>query len=594
MNPIARWIRAETEERFFRLLDRLLFFAGLLSAAVLIRELGWGGTTGGKYWPWSLLVAKGILIFFVTQGLLRLTVLARPWVYAWRRKGHYLMLLLATAALAGSNAATAFLHAQVPPDQLRVALLGFLALSQLPLLGMTLIDFIRRSSSLGFRFFNAGQIFVLTYLLTATLGALLLKTPNATRDPESFTWMQAAFTSTSAVCITGLTVVDVERVFTPVGQFIIMLLIQIGGLGIMSLTYLLGLLAGGGGASLRNRYAMQSLLDERSLAEVSTALIQIAAFMVAIEAAGAFFLFHFHQGIAHLPWNERAFSAAFHAVSAFCNAGFSIHSEGMAHPALAGNDAYLAVIMILVTLGGLGFPVLRNLWAWGRARWSGRTPDESSRLLVHTKVVLIASACLTFGGGLFFWIEHAGPENERLLHGLFLSAAARTAGFNTYDLATLNTYAIAGLAVLMFIGGSPGSTAGGVRTTTITILLLDVWRVLRGRESQIVFGRKISRQVRDRALATVILSLAVLATAAALMRWLEPGLPAEAVLFECVSAFATTGLSLNLTPRLSEAGQAVIIALMLTGRIGILLLATSLLQRPDATRIDHPRGILQI
>jgi trk system potassium uptake protein TrkH len=146
----------------------------------------------------------------------------------------------------------------------------------------------------------------------------------------------------------------------------------------------------------------------------------------------------------------------------------------------------------------------------------------------------------------------------------------------------------------MFIGGSPGGTAGGVRTTTITILLLDVWRVLRGRESQIIFERKISRQVRDRALATVILSLAVLAAAAALMRWLEPGLPAEAVLFECVSAFSTTGLSLNLTPRLSEAGQAVLMVLMLSGRIGILLLATSLLQRPDSARVDHPRGILQI
>jgi trk system potassium uptake protein TrkH len=594
MNPIARWIRAETEERFFRLLDRLLLFAGLLSAAVLIRELGWGGPTDGPYWPWSLLVAKAILIFFVIQGLLRLVLLARPWVYVWQRKGHYLMILLAIAALAGGNAATALLHTHVPPDKLRVALLGFLALSQLPVLGMTFIDFIRRSSSLGFRYFNAGQIFVLTYLLTATLGALLLKTPNATRDPESFTWMQAAFTSTSAVCITGLTVVDVERVFTPVGQFIIMLLIQIGGLGIMSLTYLLSLLAGSSGASLRNRYAMQSLLDERSLAEVSTALIQIAAFMVTIEAVGAFFLFHFHSGIAHLPWNERAFSAAFHAISAFCNAGFSLHSEGMAHPTLSSNVSYLTVIMILVTLGGIGFPVLRNLWSWCGARWRGRPLDESSRLQVHTKVVLIASACLTLGGSLFFWIEHTGPENDRLLHALFLSAASRTSGFIPYDPATISSYALAGLSVLMFIGGSPGGTAGGVRTTTITILLLDVWRVLRGRESQIIFERKISRQVRDRALATVILSLAVLAAAAALMRWLEPGLPAEAVLFECVSAFSTTGLSLNLTPRLSEAGQAVLMVLMLSGRIGILLLATSLLQRPDSARVDHPRGILQI
>jgi len=589
MNPIARWIRAETEERFFRLLDRLLFAAGLLSLAVLLRELGWGGTSGGRYWQWSLLAAKAILIFVAVQGLARYAIHARPWIYAWRHKGHSAMVLLALAALAGESTATRYLHAHVPPEQLRLALLGFLALSQLPVLAATLLAFARQSTSLGFRFFNAGQIFVLTFVLAAALGALLLKTPNATRDPASFTWMQAAFTSTSAVCVTGLTVVDVEAVFTPVGQFIIMLLIQAGGLGIMTLTYLLGLLAAGG-ASLRNRYAMQSLLDERSLGEVSSAIVQVAAFTFAIEAAGAFFLFHFHQGIAHLPWDERAFSAVFHAVSAFCNAGFSLHSAGMAHPSLAANNSYLFVIMALVTLGGLGFPVLRNLWAWALARWKGLPAPESNRLSVHSKIVLITSLALTTGGAAAFLLE--SPQN--VMDALFLSVSARTAGFNTFDISTLNLYAVGLLVLLMFVGGSPGGTAGGVRTTSIAILLLDVWRVLRGRQSQIVFGRKISRQVRDRALAAVVLSLLLLGFSIGLMRWLQPEIPAHSAIFECTSAFGTVGLTLGLTPSLSPPNQALVIFLMLTGRIGILLLATSLLQRPDPARIDHPRGVLQI
>lgn len=593
MNPIARWISAEAQERLFGNLDRLLLASGLLSAGLLIWEIGWGGRVNSLSWLGTIIGTKLILAFFIAQALVRLTIHARPWIYAWRHKGTYLMVLLALAALTGSATATGYLHTHLPPEQLRLGLLGFLALSQLPVISITLLELARQSTTLGFRYFNAGQLFVISFVLAIAAGALLLKTPNATHHPETFTWMQAAFTSTSAVCVTGLSVVDVEAVFTPAGQFIIMLLIQIGGLGIMSLTYLITLLAGEG-ATLRNRYAMQSLLDERSLGEVSRALFQVVTFTLTIEAIGAFFLFHFHRDLAHLPFGERAFSAAFHAVSAFCNAGFSLHSAGMAHPALASNEAYLVVIIILVTLGGLGFPVLRNLWAWTLARWKGEPPSETNRLLVHTRVVLIASLILTTGGGIFFWIEHAGPNDERFLHGLFLSAAARTAGFSTYDITTLNTYAIAGLALLMFIGGSPGGTAGGVRTTAVTILLLDVWRVLRGRESQIIFGRKISRQIRDRALATVILSLAMLTLSGALMRWLEPHLPAEAVLFECVSAFATTGLTMNLTPRLSESGQAIIIFLMLTGRIGILLLATSLLQRPDTTRIDHPRGILQI
>lgn len=593
MNPIARWIQTESQERFFGLLDRLLLVAGGLAGILLVGEIGWGGRAEAPLWFWTLIGTKFVLSFFVAQGIFRLLIHPHPLSYVWKNKGGYLMVLLAVMVLGSQRLATDYLQTQLPPEQLRSGMLLLLVCSQIPLLSLTILNLARQSSTLAFRYFNAGQLFVLTFVLAAALGAALLKAPNATYHPEEFTWMQAAFTSTSAVCVTGLTVVDVPTVFTPAGQLIIMLLMQIGGLGIMSLTYLITALAGGG-ATLRNRYAMQSLLDERSLAEVSRALMQVVVFTFSIEAIGAFFLFHFHHGIAHLPWDQRAFSAAFHAVSAFCNAGFSIQPEGMAHPDLAGNDAYLSVIMILVTLGGLGFPVLRNLWNWMSARWGQQPLSEANRLTVHTKVVLLASLLLTVGGGIFFYAEHAGPESERFLHGLFLSAAARTAGFSTYDIASLNSYAVAGLALLMFIGGSPGGTAGGVRTTAVTILLLDVWRVVRGQESQVIFGRKISRQVRDRALAAVILSLATLAVAAALMRWLEPDLPAVALLFECVSAFATTGLTMNLTPQLSAPAQALIIVLMLIGRIGILLLVTSLLQRPDVRRIDHPRGVLQI
>jgi potassium uptake TrkH family protein len=593
MNPISRWISAETEERFFRQLDHALLVCGVLSIAILIRELGWGGTGPDSHWMWSALIAKIIIVFFIVQGLVRLAISPRPVHHLWTRKGHYGMVVLAALAFAGSNTLTQHLHTHVAPEKLRLALLALLALSQLPLVGMTLLEIARHSSTLGFRHFNAGQIFVSSFVLTAVVGAFLLKVPNATRSPETFTWMQALFTSTSAVCVTGLTVVDVETVFTPLGQGILLGLIQIGGLGIMSLTYLLGLLAGGG-ASLRNRYAMQSLLEERNLGEVSRALLQIVAFTLAIEAMGAFCLYQFHHALEHLPWNQRLFSAAFHAVSAFCNAGFSIQSAGMASPGISDNAPYLITLIVLITLGGLGFPVLRNLGHWATARARGDSLNDTNRLLVHTRVVLLASFALTIGGAFFFWLEHAGPESDRLLHGFFLSAAARTAGFTSYDITGLNTYALVLLGLLMFIGGSPGGTAGGVRTTAVVVLLLDVWRVLRGRQSQIVFQRKISRQIRDRALATVILSLTLLAAAAGVLRWLEPNLPAAALIFECVSAFSTTGLSLGLTPSLSEAGQGVIIFLMLVGRVGILLIATSLLQRPDPLRVDHPRGTLNI
>jgi trk system potassium uptake protein len=592
INPIARWISTETEERVFRILDRMLFVAGLLSMAVLVRQMGWG-TGSGRVWGLSAYLGKLIILFFIVQAILRLLIHARPWIYLAQQKIHYLMVAFACINLAGLDHVAAFLRTSLPPAQVSMSLLVFLALSQLPLIGIATLQFAQHSTTLGFRFFNAGQLFSLTFGAAITLGALLLKMPNVTVEPSRFLWVDAFFISTSAVCVTGLATVDVATTFTPMGQAIILLLIQAGGLGIMSLTFLITMLASGGG-SLRNRYAMQSLLDEQSLSEVGRALVQIAVFTMTFELIGAVLLYFSHTALSGLPWPERAFSALFHSVSAFCNAGFSLRSANLADPGLAGNTPFLFVIMALIVLGGLGFPVLRNLGQWLPA-WITRKPlNETNRIHVHTRVVLLATGVLLVLGTLVFWLERPDGESPWLLHSLFLSVSARTAGFNTFDLSALNIYALVMLGVLMFIGGSPGGTAGGVRTTAITIILLDVWRVLRGRASQVLFRRKISRQIRDRAVATLFLALLAIGLGVTLVRIVQPGLPTAGVIFECISALGTVGLSLNLTPSLNPAAKWVIMALMFTGRIGVLLFLTSLFQNDEQERIQYPRGVINI
>lgn len=593
MNPLSRFIRLETEERFFNLLDRLLLVCGWLSIAVLIRELGWGGTGGGRFWPWSALAGQIIVIFFICQALLRIALTARPLHYIWRHKVLYAMALLAALTFAGLGTATRFIHNHFSPHEVRLALLALLAFSQIPLVGISLLEMARQSSRFSFRYFNAGQIFATSFALVIVTGALLLRMPNAAAENVTLSWMDAFFVSTSAVCVTGLSTVDVASTFSPLGKALIGGLIQIGGLGIMSLTYLLTQLSGGGD-SLRNRYAMQSLLDEQSLSEVGPALMQIVVFTLVLETAGAALLFFSMPPGLSLTFQERLFYAVFHSVSAFCNAGFSLHSANLAQPELASNVPYLGTVMILITLGGLGFPVLRNLWNNARSRWRRQTLDERSRIVVHTQIVLLVSTLLTLGGAAFFWIESGGSPDTSLLHCLFLSVSARTAGFNTFDLSTLNIYAITLLCLLMFIGASPGGTGGGVRTTSIFILLMDVWRVIRGRKSQFLFRRKISRQVRDRALATVVLSLLVLGVSSGILRWLNPGMAPLSLFFECLSAFGTVGLSLDVTPRLDTASKFIVMLLMFTGRIGILLLVTSLVPRAPTARLDYPRGVLNI
>lgn len=393
---------------------------------------------------------------------------------------------------------------------------------------------------------------------------------------QDIAWVDALFTATSAVCVTGLTAVDTGGQFSRFGHCAILLLIQLGGLGIMTYTSLAVYLLGRR-VSLTDRIAVgQSLMHDPSF-HLGRFLLRVVLGALAVELTGALLL--------HLadPEGFPAFAALFHAISAFCNAGFSLFPDNLT--AWRGHWGVNLVIMLLITLGGLGFYVLNELGFLARKVTTlGRKGlrRRSHLLTWHTRIVLETSLMLSLGGGLFlFGAEMLGGEghgtwSEILLACLFQSVTCRTAGFNTLDPAHMTNISLVCMLMLMFIGGSPGSCAGGVKTTTFRAWVGFIRAQITGRSQTRVGWYALSPASLNRALTLVIFATLLVSAGAVLLTvtegGTEPFYAAQGLflenLFEVVSAFGTVGLSLGLTPRLTTGGKLVIIALMFVGRLG--------------------------
>lgn len=419
-------------------------------------------------------------------------------------------------------------------------------------------------------------------------GTLLLKLPAATPHGASIGWIDALFTSTSASCVTGLAVRDTGAGFSALGQGVILLLVQVGGLGVM--TFALFFVVLGGRFSLDQRQLVeQTLAGERSLAP--RALVRmVLIFTLTCETLGTLWLWLAFRGELEQP----LWQACFHAVAAFTNAGFSLLPDNLMR--FRGNLAVNAGVMLLIVLGGIGFLAVHDL-THSRLRWR--------RVSLHTRLVLLVSALLVGAGALGFWlVERRGalsglPAGEQLLASLFQSVTARTAGFNTVDFAALAPATLLGLIVLMFIGGSPGSCAGGIKTTSAAILVLALRAELAGRRHVNAFGRTISR--RAVALAVAAATAALAAANAGLFALLlieSPSARGQGTgfaeyAFEAMSALGTVGLSTGVTPTLAPASRLVIVTLMFLGRVGPLTLAAVLAGR----RVDdwqHPGEAVMI
>ena len=436
---------------------------------------------------------------------------------------------------------------------------------------------------------HPGMMLIGSFFAIVVVGTLLLKMPRCVLPGETCSWLDAAFTSTSAVCVTGLSVQNTATFFSHTGQVVILLLIQVGGLGIMTLTFFAAVVLFEG-LSLHDRLLLGRMIQENRLSRIGETLTFIVVFTLVCEGIGAAILF---AGMdAGLGWRERAFHSVFHAVSAFCNAGFSTFPDGMASGLLRANGTWQICVMLLIIIGGLGTLVVEDLCLWSLARFRKFRGNEASRhrLRIHSRIVLVTTGVLVFGGALLILAtEFAlwdGPENGgRVLTALFHSVTARTAGFNTVSMSAIGPMTVNILMILMLIGGSPGGTAGGIRTTVVAVGLGHLWSQLRmGHRGMVAFNRTIPSATGSQALGLILLAVVWLTGNFMLFQFLEAGngISDTRLLFELISAFATVGLSIDLTAMLSDGGKTLMIVNMFVGRLGLLTVMATLI--PPDTR----------
>jgi trk system potassium uptake protein TrkH len=432
---------------------------------------------------------------------------------------------------------------------------------------------------------------VLGLALLTLVGSLALSLPGVAARPLQFN--EALFTAVSALSVTGLTVIAPGRDLTPLGQLVLMLLIQIGGVGFMVLALVVYRLIGRE-MLLEERLALRDSLGLISLTEIITLTRRILQVVIAVELIGAL-LFWLHWRAA-LPLSEGEVIryALFHAVSAFCNAGFDLFNGHPNFPeGLPKDGVTLLIFAVLIVLGGLGIPVIADLLSWPRSR----------SLSLHTRLTLLIVGWLNLSGALAILVAETLAQGalrelsllERAAVSLFQVISARTAGFSAVPaLDSLSPGAHLALISLMFIGSAPASMGGGITTGTFVAMLISMWSYVRGFPSARVLGRTIGQESTRRAAAVLTVSLVVVITAAYLVILATPAIGFLEAIFEVVSAFATCGLSLGTTGKLSVAGQVVIMLMMFWGRLGALTIVAALATPRHKTLITYPETTILI
>ncbi len=432
------------------------------------------------------------------------------------------------------------------------------------------------------------------FALTILVGTALLMLPNSRVGPGGASFLEALFTATSAVCVTGLTVVDTAVYWTPFGQIVILVLIQIGGFGIMSFASVVGL-AIARKLSLRSRVTAVAETKSVGLEDVKGLVLGVVRISLAIEVTIAVMLaLRFMIGYGE-PVGRAIWLGVFHSVSSFNNAGFALFSDNLMSFA---TDAWICLpISAAVILGGLGFPVIVQLRRQLRAQvrnprrgWSIRTWTMNTRIVVAGTIAL-----LILGTAYITAVEWSNPNTlgpldwpGKLLTGFFQSVQTRTAGFNSIDIGQMDSASLLGMDVLMLIGGGPAGTAGGIKITTFAVLFFILWTELRGAVAVNVFGKRLSRAVHREAITIALLAVAVIiAATAALMLMTEISM--DALLFEAISAFATVGLSTGITAGLPWGGQIILILLMFIGRLGPITIGSAIALRERHTTYELPK-----
>ncbi|WP_134117601.1 TrkH family potassium uptake protein [Orenia marismortui] len=418
------------------------------------------------------------------------------------------------------------------------------------------------------------------YLLVISVGTFLLTLPITTVDGRGLNIVDALFTATSATAVTGLIVVDTATYLTTFGQIVVLVLIQIGGFGFMTTSTLFALLLGRK-ISFRERIIIREELNHFTLSGVIKLARYVIALTLGIEFTGALLLFLKFKNT--LPISKAIYFSVFHAISAFCNAGFALFSNSLEN--FVGNYYVNIIITTLFILGGLGFAVIADLYEKRRFV----TLSLNSKLVLLTTIILIL-----IGSSGIFLLESSNQNTfgqlaleDRFISAYFQGVTPRTAGFNTIAIGDLTQGSLFLIIILMFIGASPGSTGGGLKTTTIGVLIVATYSLVIGKDDAELFRRRLSQITVYKALAVTIVSLLVIILATLILTITESFKFIE-IFFETVSAYATVGLSTGITGGLSTIGRVLITIIMFTGRVGPLTLAMALGERERSNKVRYP------
>ena len=573
----------------YRLLNKLTIFISLIGVGVALIDSGF---------TLSTLLQHIFHLFYLT--IILLGFIATIWRYL-RAKTRLAVNKVAIFDLLASVAIFLLLaihFTELARSGLSMPVDGFIAIKI-----AVFVTFIREISdnnfSLNRAFLNPGQFFILSFLAVVLVGSLMLMMPNATNEPITF--IDALFTATSAVCVTGLIVVDTATRFTTFGQVIIIGLIQIGGLGILTfVTYFSYFFKGG--VSYETQLSISEMNFSRRLGDMVSTLKSILYVTFGVEALAAMLIYISIYDLPGMSFSERLFFSVFHAISAFCNAGFSTFSAGLYDESLRFNYPLQLIISTTFLFGGMGFLIVANLLRYLRHRTQRALHPHDPRygyqpwlLSINSRITLITSGSLLLIGLIgVLMFEYNGILAEhssfygKVITGLFTAATPRTAGFNIADMDALAFPTIMLTIFLMWIGASPNSTGGGIKTSTLAIAVLNTLSLARGQTKVEVFQREIADISIRRAFSIMWLSLLVIGLGVTLISYDQPELDLIKVVFECFSAYSTVGLSLNLTADLSTFSKLVVSVIMFVGRVGMLTIFVALLKNRHQRNYRYP------
>ncbi len=476
-----------------------------------------------------------------------------------------------------------------------VALIGIFAVLNV---SKGVVNFINKKT-------NPALLLVAGFALIIFFGTLLLLLPRSTIEHFRLPLADALFVSTSAVCVTGLSPIDLAQTFTLEGQIVIMLLIQIGGLGVMTITSFFALFFMGS-TSLYNQFALRDMVGSDAFGSLISTLLNILIFTFTIEAVGALLIWISIHSTMNMTINEEIFFSVFHAVSAFCNAGFSTLTGNLGNPAiLYDHNWFYIIISILIILGGIGFPILVNFKNvivfhiksfWMKLFKKNYKQIRYQHLTnINTKIVIVTTSILIVFGTIIIAIlewnnafVHMDFE-DKIVQSFFNSVTPRTAGFNSVDLTHFSLLTIIVYSVLMWIGGGSQSTAGGIKVNTFAVAISNFFSVIRGRTSVTLFNREISAESVRRASATIFGSLITIILFFLILVAMEPEISPKGLLFETISAYCTVGSSLNITPLLADNSKVIMSVLMFIGRVSLITILMSVIQQKGNTKYRYPK-----